>query len=202
MTDTDFQGTRKYILSQLCDGENLLMIAVYMVQVDIVTVWQRGFSRRWRRISYGNCLSLLLFAKAEKVAIEHQLQQEAGREPWQAFLRTLKDKAGKPLEVCILCEHNIRDVIFMPCGHFVACRVCAEKWRLKSDTCPYCRTKVARIESVRDHVNEAEDGQKTIPYEMNTEMVSQRARLRLCSLLTRLCECRSEKCKHQMECSN
>ena len=154
----DVQGIRKYILSEICDKENLLMIAVYMVQVNVVAYTD------WRRISYGKCLTLLKFVKTEKVGVEHQQQIEAGREPWQTFLGTLKDKDGHSLEKCTLCENNIRDVIFMPCGHFGACRVCADKWKLKSNLCPYCRTPIESIDSVREHLDVSQNGQTTIPF--------------------------------------
>jgi hypothetical protein len=149
MYEQDVQGNHRYLLSELTnDGHvELLKTVVYMVQVDIVSVWNsEDFSSTWRRIYYGDCLVLLKFAKTETVDLERRIASHDER--WKTFLGTLKDMDGQALIECALCDRNIRDFIFMPCGHFGTCRACAEEWMSLSDTCPYCRTRIQSIESV------------------------------------------------------
>ena len=163
----DVQGNRKFILSELerdaLHGDNWLKTSVYMVSVDIVSVWSpEDFPSNWRRIYYWHCLPLLKFAKAETVDTEHQITKL--REPWQTFLRQVVDETGEQITECEFCCRNLRDVIYMPCGHFISCHSCAASWRLKSDRCPYCKTTVTSIDSVRKYVS---DGKKTIPFKQN-----------------------------------
>jgi hypothetical protein len=151
----------QYILSQLINDTivPLLKIVVYMVCVDIVSVWSpEDFPADWRRIYYGDCLVLLQFAKTETESLD--LQIHSLDEPWQTFLGGLKDVDGLTLNQCTICEKNIRDVVFMPCKCFGACRACAVEWRSRSETCPYCRTTIQSIDSVRQHLKE--DGSKQL----------------------------------------
>jgi len=48
---------------------------------------------------------------------------------------------AKNLE-CIVCMDSVRHVVFMPCGHFVACANCAEK---VDSQCPKCRGVIERF---------------------------------------------------------
>ena len=44
-------------------------------------------------------------------------------------------------EECIICLDNARDYTFSPCGHRVSCVECAERLRVKSTLCPWCRAE-------------------------------------------------------------
>jgi len=171
------QGNREFLLSEMMAefhlnndfNPKLLQTAVYMVQVDDVSVWRaEDFPDNWRRIQYGNCLALLQFAKAQAAGMTGRIHALEDRihaldEQWQALLGTLEDEDGNALRPCSLCEHNIRDAIYQPCKHFMACLACAEQWRQQSGTCPYCRKQIESIQSVRPHLK----GQKKIPFTQN-----------------------------------
>lgn len=41
-------------------------------------------------------------------------------------------------ELCIICFNDTRAVVFVPCGHFVSCGLCAASFK----SCPTCRTEI------------------------------------------------------------
>ena len=43
---------------------------------------------------------------------------------------------------CTSCHDRIRDVVMLPCTHFVMCRQCSDEWKQHSNTCPMCRVTV------------------------------------------------------------
>ena len=43
---------------------------------------------------------------------------------------------------CTSCLDRIRDVVMLPCTHFVMCRQCSDEWKRRSNTCPMCRVTV------------------------------------------------------------
>jgi hypothetical protein len=88
------------------------------------------------------------------------------RQRWTELLGTLKDKEGEPLKECSICLHNLRDVIYMPCGHIVACRECAIRWKSQNETCPICRTTITSFESVREYLG----GDKIIPFGQGAQL--------------------------------
>lgn len=45
---------------------------------------------------------------------------------------------------CCICEENGIDTVFVPCGHSVACGLCAHS----CETCPICRAEIERIVKV------------------------------------------------------
>ena len=40
---------------------------------------------------------------------------------------------------CVICHDGVRDVIFIPCGHYCCCSLCAAKI---ADLCPVCRETI------------------------------------------------------------
>jgi hypothetical protein len=167
------QGNRELLLREikaefdLNDDSNpkVLQTAVYMVQVDDVSVWRaEEFPDNWRRIHYGDCLALLKFAKAQTDGVTGRMH--AIEEQWRALLGTFEDKDGNALRPCSLCHDNIRDVIYKPCNHFMACLACAEEWKRQSATCPFCRRQITSIETVLLNFK----GHKKIPFTQNASL--------------------------------
>jgi hypothetical protein len=165
----DDRNDRQYLLSELSDGDpdsrynsQLLKTTVYLVQVNIVEQTRPV-------IAYGDCLALLILAKTETARVDGEI--EALHSRWQTFLETLKDKDGGTLRPCTLCENNIRDVVFMPCGHLGACRACADEWKSRNDTCPYCRTPVESIDSVRQHLTDLTEKTK-LPFQQAAHLAT------------------------------
>jgi hypothetical protein len=159
MYGKDTQGNHQYLLGELStDDDHFLKTAVYMAHVDMDITG-------WKQIYYGDCLSLLKFAKGEIGDIDTQIH--ALQESWQRFLGTLTDIQGQVLQPCVLCDRNIRDVIYMPCRHLVACRACATAWRVKSRACPFCRGTVTSMDSVRQH---RDAGTTRIPFTQNAQL--------------------------------
>ncbi|CAD7082243.1 unnamed protein product [Hermetia illucens] len=55
---------------------------------------------------------------------------------FQFFIKGGNEDTGE----CKICSEQIRDVVFLPCGHVVACSECAKQ----CEFCPICRAKVER----------------------------------------------------------
>jgi hypothetical protein len=100
---------------------------------------------------------------------------------WQEHLRTLADGEGNLLEKCTFCAENIRDVVYMPCKHFVSCHRCAVEWKMRSGSgkCPFC-IRPADIVSVRIFTN----GTTVVPFQ-------QHARLAACDIGSLLADLQS-----------
>lgn len=63
----------------------------------------------------------------------------------RAFLQMLGERVDEPATkakdsddrtLCVVCMTGMRNMVFMPCSHFVACKLCAAGL----DDCPMCRT--------------------------------------------------------------
>lgn len=63
----------------------------------------------------------------------------------RAFLQMLGERVDEPATkakdsddrtLCVVCMTGMRNMVFMPCSHFVACKLCAAGL----DDCPVCRT--------------------------------------------------------------
>ncbi len=165
----DTNNIRKHVRAELIgDSDMLLMTTVYMLHVDITAAWG---SMDFRSLPFynGDSRKLLLFAEAEIKNVETRVQEMGGA--WQAFLRTVRDASGQPLQECSICDRRIRDVIYKPCGHFVACSVCAAEWAARVSTCPICRQEVAETDSVRKHLNEKAGTRVVREFEWNGKAV-------------------------------
>lgn len=46
---------------------------------------------------------------------------------------------------CQICMDNPRDVLLMPCMHFLYCNACMSTHEKNSKTCPACRSPVAGV---------------------------------------------------------
>jgi hypothetical protein len=46
--------------------------------------------------------------------------------------------------LCVVCgdESSKREVVYVPCGHFVTCAKCSVEWNKRSNCCPYCNQAV------------------------------------------------------------
>ena len=72
---------------------------------------------------------------AQQAELEYQRELAKLLEPDEA--------ATDAVEECVICHHNKRAVIFLPCGHLAACRQCWQEWkRRKSPSCLLCRAPV------------------------------------------------------------
>ena len=74
------------------------------------------------------------------------------------------EEATKEAEECIICHHNKRAVIFLPCGHLNACKHCwKECKRHSSPSCSFCRQAVTHTiiatQDQRDAAAADPDGQ-------------------------------------------
>ncbi len=43
---------------------------------------------------------------------------------------------------CNICCTNDREIVFIPCGHFLSCSTCTLNPKVLDDGCPYCRSKI------------------------------------------------------------
>ena len=65
---------------------------------------------------------------------------------------------------CISCLDRIRDVVLLPCKHFVMCRECSDEWKhLGNNTCPMCR------ETIDERVTVGERKRKGLPFITNAQ---------------------------------
>jgi hypothetical protein len=47
-----------------------------------------------------------------------------------------------PPQLCLVCESNAREVMFVACGHLLLCDGCAARLLERRDPCPVCRVPV------------------------------------------------------------
>ena len=43
---------------------------------------------------------------------------------------------------CLICCHNIRNTIFLPCKHSCTCQNCAHSLRMRNNPCPICKNSI------------------------------------------------------------
>lgn len=68
---------------------------------------------------------------------EQQYQRELARQ------NEPDEEATKEAEECVICHHNKRAVIFLPCGHLNTCKTCWQQCkRHSSPACSVCRQAV------------------------------------------------------------
>jgi hypothetical protein len=48
-------------------------------------------------------------------------------------------------EQCIMCYDNMKNLLFLPCNHHIACSNCYEQFQ-KKDECPVCKQKIISLE--------------------------------------------------------
>ena len=89
---------------------------------------------------------------------EQQYQRELAK------LKEPDEEATNEVEECVICKHNKRAVIFLPCGHLNTCRQCWQEWkRRKSPSCCLCRAAVTHTiiatQDQRDAAAASPDGQ-------------------------------------------
>lgn len=89
--------------------------------------------------------------------------------------------------LCVVCgdENAKREVVYVPCGHFVTCAKCSVEWNNRSKCCPYCNQAITGCILV-----ELSDKQK-LP---NNPMRCPSCNIRRVNLV-------SENCKHAFSCS-
>lgn len=81
-------------------------------------------------------LSLSGLDDAGLSALEHKVSDAMSRIGAE---RQKREEARREEKLCVICMSNERDIAFVPCGHVVACRVCADKL----NACPTCRAPAA-----------------------------------------------------------
>ena len=87
---------------------------------------------------------------------------------------------------CVICmgDHAHREVIYIPCGHFMTCSGCSVEWNLQKKSCPYCNQNVTGCV----FVNLSEEQQQN----------SWNMKCGVCK--KRQVEIVSEECKHAFSC--
>jgi hypothetical protein len=48
-------------------------------------------------------------------------------------------------EQCIMCYDYMKNLLFLPCNHHIACSICYEQFQ-KKDECPICKQKITSLE--------------------------------------------------------
>lgn len=51
-------------------------------------------------------------------------------------------------KLCIVCQENPKEIIYLPCGHFCLCKDCSNQIRKTQKNCPVCRKQVKRTSRV------------------------------------------------------
>lgn len=106
--------------------------------------------------------------QGSQAAVEALLQMAQQAE--QRYQRELvemnkpDEEATKEAEECVICHHNKRAVIFLPCGHLNTCKHCwKESKRHSSPSCSFCRQAVTHTvtatQDQRDAAAADPDGQ-------------------------------------------
>lgn len=69
--------------------------------------------------------------------------EERGKERYTG--ESLSEEAGEE-RLCVVCMDASRSARFYPCGHRIACIACAEKWRARGGTCPFCDMRIQGVQ--------------------------------------------------------
>jgi hypothetical protein len=90
--------------------------------------------------------------------------------------------------VCVVCgdENAKREVVYVPCGHFVTCANCSVEWNKRSGCCPYCNQTITGCVLV-----ELSEEQK----KPNNPMRCPSCNIRRVNLV-------SDNCKHAFSCTS
>jgi hypothetical protein len=91
--------------------------------------------------------------------------------------------------LCVVCgdDKAIREVVYVPCGHFVTCGSCSVEWNKRSQCCPYCNQGIGGCILVK-----LSDEQRK---EIAGNMKCPNCNIRRINLV-------SENCKHAFSCSS
>ncbi len=95
---------------------------------------------------------------------------------------------GTNNNLCVVCgdENAKREVVYVPCGHFVTCANCSVEWNKRSGCCPYCNQAITGCLLV-----ELSEEQK----QPNNPMRCPSCNIRRVNLV-------SENCKHAFSCTS
>ena len=66
-----------------------------------------------------------------------------GPSPAQGCFSMSTSEADDASDLCVVCIERQPEIEFLPCGHVVACKVCALKIVRKSNECPMCRASLS-----------------------------------------------------------
>jgi len=69
-----------------------------------------------------------------------------------AQMTEMKDQmkllASQNTKWCVVCFERENGYAFMPCGHKCMCKICAVQTLNKFRECPYCRTRIEKIQRI------------------------------------------------------
>lgn len=75
-------------------------------------------------------------AQASRKTVHEQLQEAIEELDMQDELE------GDDEHVCVVCLHQPREEVLVPCGHMVLCRSCCVEIVSKAGECPVCREMI------------------------------------------------------------
>ncbi len=90
--------------------------------------------------------------------------------------------------LCVVCgdEKAHREVVYVPCGHFVTCGSCSVEWNKRSQCCPLCNQKITGC----------------ILVELSADQKNSTSGMKCPSCNVRRVNLVSENCKHAFSCSS
>jgi len=50
----------------------------------------------------------------------------------------VNDVASENNKLCLICMENIKEIVFVSCGHLVCCKICSDKLTSSTSKCPLC----------------------------------------------------------------
>ena len=85
-----------------------------------------------------------LSGPASETKCQQQVSEDSGyTSPVEdvAVAKTEEQPSFFSVNLCIICCDNERSVVFLPCGHLIACGTCAIQFK----TCPTCRSEITSL---------------------------------------------------------
>ncbi|CAG9313279.1 unnamed protein product [Blepharisma stoltei] len=106
-------------------------------------------------------LSGCLFGKLKLMKEQHESSSEQIRHlnsQLKSQRKAGQDELDQDLE-CLLCRNSVKNIVFLPCGHIVACKECViDQMKIQLNTptgrraqgvlCPLCKTKIREAREV------------------------------------------------------
>jgi hypothetical protein len=75
------------------------------------------------------------------------------------------DDEGNELHECVICMHNVKDIILKPCGHCCICKMCYDKMQYRDQKCPICKEPIKLYVTVFSYLMKGKPIHQSVQFE-------------------------------------
>jgi hypothetical protein len=77
----------------------------------------------------------------------------------------ISDDEGNELGECVICMHNVKDIILQPCGHCCMCKMCYDKMQYRNQNCPMCRVPIRSTVTIYSYAMQGKPIHQSVQFE-------------------------------------